>query len=153
MFIIIYTEGGLIFWQRFVEAVQEEPSASLGPILVSLAKDYPHEFYKPLFQCAKSSNRSNVSNQLRILTAIARVYTDFWTDNVQKMLIALMGVPGAAFSTETRKQGALEAPKWGVARLGQCVLFLELIALLRRLRRSKKDDSTVSLSRVLVEKI
>jgi hypothetical protein len=132
--------------QRFVEAAHEEPSASLGAILVSLAKDYPREFYKPLFLCARSSNRSTVSNQLRILTAIARVYTNFWTDNAEMMLIALTGDPGVPVATGKGKQRMGEAPKWGVARLGQCVLFLELIALLRRLRKSKKDDTLVSLS-------
>jgi hypothetical protein len=69
------------------------------------------------------------------------------------MLVALMGDPGAAVSTGKGKQRAGEAPKWGVARLGQCVLYLELIALLRRLRSSKKDDATVSLNHLLTAQI
>jgi hypothetical protein len=60
------------------------------------------------------------------------------------MCIALMSEPGVVSSQGKGKQKAGDARKWGKARLGQSVLFLELIALARRLGKDRKDDNSVS---------
>jgi len=88
-----------------------------------------------------------VSRELRTLNAISRAYPEFWTANPEMMCIALMSDPGVVSSSQGKgKQRAGEARKWGKARLGQSVLFLELIALARKLNKDRKDDNSVSFS-------
>jgi hypothetical protein len=58
------------------------------------------------------------------------------------MCIALLS-DGGVVSGGKGKQRPGEPPKWGKARLGQCVLFLELISFLKQLMKSKKDITSV----------
>jgi hypothetical protein len=85
-----------------------------------------------------------VSKELRTLNAVSQAYPDFWTANAEMMCIALMSEPGVVSSQGKGKQKAGDARKWGKTRLGQSVLFLELIALVRRLGKDRKDDNSVS---------
>ncbi|PVF92302.1 hypothetical protein CPB86DRAFT_717696 [Serendipita vermifera] len=114
-------------------------------VFSTLAKSYPRVFFLPLITCAKSSNRTTVANQLRTLTAISRVYPEFWTSDSDMMCIALLS-DGGIVSGGKGKQRPGEPPKWGKARLGQCVLFMELISFLKQLMKSKKDISSAPSS-------
>ncbi|KAG9053961.1 hypothetical protein FS842_006624 [Serendipita sp. 407] len=67
------------------------------------------------------------------------------------MCIALMseagvvGIGGGIANAGAKGKGKVgEPPKWGTARLGQCVLFLELIGMIRELGDGKRDTSTES---------
>lgn len=113
----------------------------LTQLLSSLAEEYPQLFYKPMFACAASSKPTIVTANLRILTALANYFPGFWIANDEMMCIALMNDVGVGVGKGKAKQGA--APKWGKARLGQCVLFLELISYLRMLNKMKKDETSV----------
>jgi hypothetical protein len=85
-----------------------------------------------------------VAKELRTLSAVSQAYPDFWMANAEMMCIALMSEPGVVSSQGKGKQKAGDARKWGKTRLGQSVLFLELIALARRLGKDRKEDSSVS---------
>lgn len=135
--------SGLMSLQRLTVESQSKWSPDVTNLLSSLSTAYPTKFYAPLFACARSSKNSSIAIQLRILTALSRAFPELWISNSEMMCIALMGDVGVVSGAGKGKQKAGEPAKWGKARLGQCVLFLELIAVLRNLNNRKKDEASV----------
>ncbi|KIM28069.1 hypothetical protein M408DRAFT_147787 [Serendipita vermifera MAFF 305830] len=129
-------------FERLTNQDPTQSSTNYEDILKSLASDFPQKFYAPLFACARSPNRTTVSKELRTLSAVSRAYPGFWVANAEMMCIALMSEPGSASAQVKGKQSTKEPRKWGKARLGQSVLFLELIAHARKLRKDRKEDNS-----------
>jgi hypothetical protein len=57
--------------------------------------------------------------------------------------IALMVDVGVVSAPGKGKQKVGEVPKWGKSRIGQCVLFLELIGILRNFNKARKEEGGV----------
>ncbi|EAU89667.2 hypothetical protein CC1G_02556 [Coprinopsis cinerea okayama7 len=119
---------------RLVNDPPPYPNVELGNLLNSLSRLYPQIFFKPLFLCAASSKEFTVINHLCTLVIYSKFVTDFWWRDAEMMSIALMSDVGA-----TKEQSSLPSSgtPWGVARLGQSILMVELIGRLQDLRRNK----------------
>jgi hypothetical protein len=94
-------------------------------------------FFKPLFACAASDQEVIVVNHLCTLQVHTKYISDYWSRDVEMMCFALMG--DARASSEAGMPG-----QWGVARLGQLVLLLELIGKIQGVRHDKEAAANVS---------
>ena len=95
------------------------------------AKRYPQVFFKPLFLCAASNKELIIANYLRILITLSAYLPNVLTSNAEMMSVALMGnLPNTRSTNETGN------PTWEQARLGHCIVMVELISRLRTLRKS-----------------
>jgi len=112
------------------------PYPGLSVFLSTLSQTLPTLFYKPLFACAASDKEVVVVNHLCTIQVHAKYVQDYWIRDPEMMCIALLSDIGMA-DTGT-KDG-----KWGVARLGQLVLLVELIGKLQKLRHEKDGPSNV----------
>lgn len=92
-------------------------------------------FFKPLFACAASDKEAIVINHLCTLQTHSKYVDDYWVRDVDMICFALLG------SAKDMKQH--DSPDiWGVARLGQLVLFVELIGHIQTLRHQKDGSQT-----------
>ncbi|KAI0032411.1 hypothetical protein K488DRAFT_19827, partial [Vararia minispora EC-137] len=114
------------FNERLANDPPPHPSPALTELLSVIVQNHPKLFYKPLFALAGASKDTTIVANLRIVVQSARFLSDYWTRDVEMMLVALMsdGTSGAA-----RR-----------ARPGQLVLTLELIAHVRTVARARKDQ-------------
>jgi len=98
--------------------------------LLLIARRYPQIFFKPLFSCAASNKELIIANYLRILITLSTYVPNILTSNAEMMSVALMGnLPNTGSADETSN------PTWDQARLGHCVVMVELISRLRTLRK------------------
>jgi hypothetical protein len=114
------------------------PCPPFSDFLETISRNYPQQFYKPLFACAASSKEPTVANHLCTLSAISRFLPDFWTRDAEMMSVALIGVIGVKGKAREGTQ-----PKWGKAVLGQSVLLIEVAGCVRTIR-SVREESVVS---------
>ncbi|KAJ7060983.1 hypothetical protein C8F01DRAFT_1058277 [Mycena amicta] len=109
------------------------PSLTLTALLTKLAAMYPPTFYKPLFLCAAANSEISVAEHLVGICAVARFVPDYWTKDAEMMGVALVG-GGAAKGQVANRTG--QPLTWGVARLGQSVLLVEMIGRIQVVRRA-----------------
>jgi hypothetical protein len=95
-------------------------------------------FFKPLFACTASDKEVIVVNHLCTLEVHSKYVTDYWLRDVEMMCVALMGNAGAS-NDDPGMPG-----QWGVARLGQLVLLVELIGKIQGVRHEKEAGTNVS---------
>ena len=112
-----------------------EPITTLDPsiteLLLSIAKRYPQVFFKPLFLCAASNKELTITNYLRVLINLSAYLPNILTSNAEMMSVALMGNLSNTGSVDETID-----PTWEQARLGHCVILVELISRMRTLRKS-----------------
>ena len=128
---------GLFIVQRLVEEPPPHPCFPLTDLLNTIARLYPQIFYKHLFSCAASSKEFTVVNHLCAMVIVSKFLPDFWTRDAEMMAVALMSDVGGKKSEDPGSSS------WTKARLGQCVLLVELIERLQAARHQK--ESLVSL--------
>ena len=117
--------------QRLAAETIAAPDPSITELLHMTAKRHPQVFFKPLFLCAASNKELIIANYLRILITLSTHLPNVLTSNAEMMSVALMGnVPNTGGADETSN------PTWEQARLGHCVVMVELISHLRILRNS-----------------
>ena len=116
--------------QRLAVESTTTPDPAIAELLLLIAKRYPQIFFKPLFLCAASNKELVVANYLRILITLSIYVPNILTSNAEMMSVALMGNLNAGGPDETSN------PTWEQARLGYCVIMVELINRLRTLRKS-----------------
>lgn len=121
--------------QRLAAETITTPDPSITGLLLTIAKRYPQIFFKPLFLCAASNKELIIANYLRILITLSAYLPNILTSNAEMMSVALMGN-----LSNTRSGDETSNPAWEQARLGHCVVMVELMSRLRTLRKS-----TVSL--------
>jgi hypothetical protein len=102
-------------------------------LIGSISQLYPQIFYKPLFQCAASTKEFAVINYLCIITTLASYLPDFWTRDAEMVAVALMS------NGPTSKHTSQTSLEWTQVRLGQLVLFVEVIHQIQTLRRVKEE--------------
>jgi hypothetical protein len=112
------------------------PHTELSSLLDVLSHNYPQLFYKPFFSCAATSNEFTIVNHLCTLAIHSQFISDYWNRDAEMMCVALLSDAGAEKETMTSMVG--NTP-WGVARLGQSVLFLELIGKIQAVRRIRES--------------
>lgn len=112
------------------------PYTELSSLLHVLSHIYPQLFYKPFFSCAASSKEFTIINHLCTLAIHSKYIGDYWNRDAEMICIALLSDVGAEKETMTSMVG--NTP-WGVARLGQSVLLLELIGKIQAVRRIKES--------------
>lgn len=122
---------------RMVEDPPPFPYAELSSLLDVLSHMYPQLFYKPFFSCAASSQEFTIVNHLCTLAIHSKFIGDYWNRDAEMMCVALLSDAGAEKETMTSMVG--NTP-WGVARLGQLVLLLELIGKIQAVRRIKESS-------------
>jgi len=83
---------------------------------------------------------------MRTLAVLAKYLADFWTRDAEMMSIALTS--GDIKAGQDPKQNT-EEPDWAKARLGQSILYIEVIGRLQEVRRLK-DNNKVSTLFVLL---
>lgn len=111
----------------------EEPAPRLRRFLEDVSQSFPKIFYKPLFTCAAATKDLNLVNQLSVLNALGKVLPDFWFRDVEMMSVALMS-DAAGKVAPTAADGQLPVSK---ARIGQCLLMVELLEQLRAVTESR----------------
>ncbi|KIK68470.1 hypothetical protein GYMLUDRAFT_92002 [Collybiopsis luxurians FD-317 M1] len=130
---------------RLVDDPPPYPCLPLSSLLDTLSQTSPQIFYKPLFLCAASSREHVVVNHLCTLTAISRFMPDFWCRDAEMMSIAIMGDAGGLKSPVTpSKETSHSAKSWGIARLGQSILIVEVIAQIQNVRRSRESPNSIA---------
>jgi len=117
--------------QRLAAEPIATPDPSITELLLSVAKRYPQVFFKPLFLCAASNKELTIANYLRILITLSTYLPNILTSNPEMMSVALMGNLSNTGSVDETID-----PPWEQARLGHCVILLELISRMRTLRKS-----------------
>ncbi|KAJ3746695.1 hypothetical protein DFH05DRAFT_1395192 [Lentinula detonsa] len=131
---------------RLVDDPPPYPCLPLSSLLESLSQSYPQIFYKPLFLCAASTREYAVVNHLCTVTALARFMPDYWIKDAEMMSIAIMGdMNMKKTDSRTAMENSGDAKPQGIARLGQSVLVVELIAQVQGMRRIR-ENSTGSAS-------
>jgi hypothetical protein len=105
-------------------------------------QSHPQLFFKPLFDCAKASQDFKVVEHLCVLATLAQHIPDLLIQNAEMMSVALMGGVGMQIGKGKSIDGA--APTWGNARIGQCVIVMELLFKLDQLTREKSNSLVVS---------
>ncbi|KDQ15355.1 hypothetical protein BOTBODRAFT_131132 [Botryobasidium botryosum FD-172 SS1] len=116
------------------------PTPELTTFLTLVSQRYPQQFYKPMFTCAASNKEKTIVDQLRILDALALYIPAFWVTNAEMMAVALMSDAGSGKNKEKAEGGDVSI--WSSARIGQCVILLELIGNVRRLVEQKATAAT-----------
>lgn len=107
-------------------------SPELTGVLDKASRTYPQVFFKPLFTCATSSKALTIGRQLGVIAAISVFLPDFWTRDVEMILVALMNEPTVILQSGSKR-------KWAQARLGQMIIVVELIARVKAVPRISKD--------------
>ena len=125
------TPGCLMFSQRLAAEPITTPDPSITELLLSIAKRYPQVFFKPLFLCAASNKELIIANYLRILITLSGYLPNILTSNAEMMSVALMGN-----LSNTESIDETIDPTWEQARLGHCVILVELVSRMRTLRKS-----------------
>lgn len=123
--------------QHLADNTPPSPNLMLTTLLQQLASVFPRIFYKPFFSCAASNKDVVVLNHLRVLTAISKFLPDVWMRDAEMVAVALLSDPGAKANNGT-------APTWGIPRLGQSVILMEIISSLQTVRH-RKEGAPVSL--------
>ncbi|KAF8183119.1 hypothetical protein BJ912DRAFT_1144895 [Pholiota molesta] len=116
---------------QLVERPPPYPSPRISEFLTSLSRALPLVFFKPLFACAASDKEVVVANHLCTLQVHSKYVKDYWLRDVDMMCFALLG--SAKDSRPDATQG-----QWGVARLGQLVLLVELTGQIHLLRHQRE---------------
>ncbi|KAF9558076.1 hypothetical protein CPC08DRAFT_25218 [Agrocybe pediades] len=117
---------------QLVEDPPPNPCSGLSKFLVSLSKSQPPVFFKPLFACAASDKEVIVVNHLCTLQVHSNYVGDYWFRDVDMMCMALLG-------DATPSTASSNASAFGVARLGQLVLLVELTGQIQEVRRKKES--------------
>jgi hypothetical protein len=122
--------------------MQQPSDNSITSFLEKVSVKFPQIFYKPLFACATATKETTITQHLRVLLTLAHYVHDFWTRDAEMAAIALAGDIGGAKPTKNTTSN--EQPK---LRLGQLVLFVQILTHLRsaRLDKAKISDSVRSL--------
>jgi len=128
---ILHSPGRLTLSQRLSAEPVTTPDPSITELLLSIAKQYPQILFKPLFLCAASNKELIIANYLRILMTISTYLPNILTSNAEMMSVALMGNLSNTGSIDETVD-----PTWEQARLGHCVILVELISRMRTLRKS-----------------
>jgi hypothetical protein len=84
-----------------------------------------------------SDQEFTVVNHLCTLQLHAKYVHDYWVRDVEMMCVALLKNPGGGVGGTTGQ--------WGVARLGQLVLLVELIGNVQSARRVKEAATNVCI--------
>jgi len=127
----LHPPGYLALSQRLAAEPTTTPDPSITELLLSIAKRYPQVFFKPLFLCAASNKELTITNYLRILITLSAYLPNILTSNAEMMSVALMGN-----LSNTGNVDETVDPTWEQARLGHCVILVELISRMRTLRKS-----------------
>ena len=117
--------------QRLAADLIVTPDSPITELLLLIAKRYPQVFFKPLFLCAASNKELIIANYLRTLITLSTYLPNILTSNAEMMSVALLGNLPNIGSAEKKDQ-----PTWEQARLGHCVVVVELISRLRALRKN-----------------
>jgi len=120
-----------LFPQKLAAESITTPDPSITELLLLIAKRYPQVFFKPLFLCAASNKELIIANYLRVLISLSTYLPNILTSNAEMMSVALMGNLSNTGSTDETTN-----PTWEQARLGHCVVMVELINRLRIVRKS-----------------
>lgn len=126
-----------IFFKHLVDDLPPYPYSELSILLSTLSLSWPPLFYKPLFACSASDKEVIVVNHLCTIQVHAKYVSDYWTRDPEMFCVALLSDIGMTDSDLGSKDG-----NWGIARLGQLVLLVELIGKLQILRHER--DASVS---------
>ncbi|RDB29723.1 hypothetical protein Hypma_014167 [Hypsizygus marmoreus] len=121
-----------LLFDKLVEEPPAYPHVPLTNLLDTIARLYPQIFYKPLFSCAASSKEFTVVNYLCVIVVVAKFLPDFWIRDAEMISVALMSDVGGSMTT------ADSGRTWPKARLGQCVVMLELIGRIQAARNVKE---------------
>ncbi|GJE94860.1 hypothetical protein PsYK624_110360 [Phanerochaete sordida] len=114
--------------KRLISDSPELPNPALSQFLDSTSRLFPKVFYKPLFACAAASKDATVVNQLCILNALSKFVPDILTRDAEMIAVALVS-DTATMSQSTTTDGG---KPWGVPRIGQTALLIELVERLRQ---------------------
>ena len=104
-------------------------------------QSHPQLFFKPLFDCAKASQDYKVVEHLCVLATLTQHIPDLLIQNAEMMSVALMGGVGMQIGKGKSVEGS--APTWGHARIGQCIIMMELLFKLDQLMREKPNSFVV----------
>lgn len=127
----LHPSDRLTLSQRLSAESTTIPDPSITELLLLIAKRYPQVFFKPLFSCAASNKELAIANYLRILITLSAYLPNILTSNAEMMSVALMGNLTNGGSNDEASD-----PTWEQARLGHCVIVVELISRMRTLRKS-----------------
>ena len=137
----------LTYPQRLVEDPPAANSAPLSALLDLLSRTYPQVFFKPLFACAAATRELAVAHHLAVLRAVSKFVPEFWTRDAEMVAVALMSEPGGRKESAGESAQNGEVP-WGVPRLGQTALMVEVISRIQEARRVREIEVRESMCAV-----
>lgn len=114
----------------------------LVALLELLSTAHKQQFYKPVILCAAASKDMSVIGHLHVVQALARLLPDFWVADSELMAIALLSDMGAGAKDKGKQKEGTQVT-WGMLKMGQCVLALQLIEDMRKRVKAKKELNSV----------
>lgn len=136
--------------QRLGEEPPTGPHAALTSLLNFLAESHKPDVYKPVITCAVSSKELVIVEQLNILNAASKFYPDYWVMDSEVMAMAILSDLGTQSTGKGKgKEGEVQL-NWGTARLGQCIIILQLLDNIRNRTQAKKEVTSVGTANCLV---
>lgn len=93
-----------------------------------------------MFACAAATKEATIVQHLRILLNLSRFVQDFWTRDAEMTAIAIASDIGGAKATDVEATGPSQP------RLGQLVLFIQIVSQLRVGRLAKTAQVLDSVS-------
>ena len=119
--------------QRILSDPPSTPLPYLTTLLQQLAQVQPQVFYKCLFTCAASTKDYTIANEFAHIIAIRNYMPDFLTSNAEMLSVALMSDPSGSLM---KGKGIEGRAKWAKTRIGQNMVFLEVLCKFSEFRNS-----------------
>ncbi|CAG8443207.1 2888_t:CDS:10 [Ambispora leptoticha] len=116
-----------------------EPFPGLKKLLLSLASTHRPQFYKPMLACVASDSETKVTEYLHLLAILLRHLNgvELFMQDVELMTVIILSDVGESKLTSRLKkdiQKKSSNDNWGSTNLGQCILIMEFVWIVRQLR-------------------
>ncbi|KAI8985163.1 hypothetical protein BDB01DRAFT_721630 [Pilobolus umbonatus] len=127
------------------------PISILCKLLYDLSIEYKTVFYKPVVSCVATENEDKIAEQFGLITCLRQYLTgvQFWMQDAEMINVLLLSDIGKGKLNKNRQAEASNllnpdsVPNkihWGSATLGQCVIAMELVWVIKDLREKQRDD-------------
>ncbi|CAG8440635.1 13586_t:CDS:10 [Ambispora gerdemannii] len=116
-----------------------EPFPDLKKLLLALTSTHRPQFYKPMFACVASDSETKVAEYLHLIAILLRHLSgvELFMQDVELMTVIILSDVGESKRTSRLKMDTQKRSSnvnWGSTNLGQCILIMEFVWIVRQLR-------------------
>ncbi|CAJ0834999.1 1470_t:CDS:2, partial [Entrophospora sp. SA101] len=125
-------------------STQPETSPNLKKLLLSLCTKHRQHFYKPILACVASDSESKIASHLHLIATLQKYLSpvELFMQDVEFMSVIILSDVGPGITKTAGNSHDLTstAPNstskcvWGSTTLGQCVIVMEFVWIIRELR-------------------